>query len=106
MFKTISVRDKLKESYLSHKVPMSQIKSSNQMDVSHPPYHSCLDPQPLDASAGGYNPAERAGHQEPGGDPLRARDHQPGHAELARRGQRPVGRQGMSDTKPCPGSSD
>ena len=70
---------------------MSQIKSSNQMDVSHPSYQSCLDPQPLDAAAGGYDPAERAGHQEPGRDPLRERVHLAHHADEPRRGHRSVG---------------
>ena len=69
---------------------MSQIKSSNQLDVSHPLYRR-LDPQPLDASAGGYNPAERAGHQEPGRDPLRERVHLAHHADEPRRGHRSVG---------------
>ncbi len=50
--------------------------------------------QSLDAVVGGDNVAERAGDEEPGGDPLGAGDHQPHHAELPRRCHRPVGGQG------------
>ena len=53
-----------------------------------------LLPQSLHSPVGGDDPAERVGHQEPGGDSQRAGDHQPGHAERAGRGHRPLGCKG------------
>ncbi len=54
--------------------------------------------QPLDPPSGCDNATQRTGHEEPGRDPVGARDHQPGHAERPRRGHRPVGGQGEEDT--------
>ena len=50
-----------------------------------------LLPQPFDAAAGGDHPSKRAGHQEPGRDPLREGIHLAHHADESRRSHRSVG---------------
>ena len=50
--------------------------------------------KPLDAAAGGHHAAECAGHAEPRRDSVRAGVHLQGDAGRARRGHRPLGRQG------------
>ena len=46
----------------------------------HHVHHQRGRRQPLHAPPGGHHSAQRAGHQEPGGDPVREGVHQPPHA--------------------------